>query len=337
MSLPGPGAPHLSYSTPATAPSPRRFSYASVAAGATPYESVAPAVTSTRSYSSSGAVPSVLLPRIPNPSHIQTSTGGALHAPVNIVRSELSQEAIEEDMDAIPSGLQAHSGLGQDGGGIDGTSYFIPSYLQGSPYAEKLQKLHRSKKETQATAAQSRRNKHGSLSTSSSNASLPKMAPSHRGMTHDIVENIPAEPSEGPARLPSRWHYVAKTGGLEIGSSGLDAKFVGQQKLSEHEAAAARTDEPMPRECGIYYFEISVVSKGKEGLISIGFSGSKASLEKLPGWEPDSWAYHGDDGLLLPTEWKAVRSSFRDRRCDWMWSEFLDRPGVLHQEWGLFE
>ena len=31
-------------------------------------------------------------------------------------------------------------------------------------------------------------------------------------------------------------------------------------------------------------------------LIGIGFSGSKASLEKLPGWEPESWAYHGDDG-----------------------------------------
>ena len=31
-------------------------------------------------------------------------------------------------------------------------------------------------------------------------------------------------------------------------------------------------------------------------MIGVGFSGSKASLDKLPGWEPDSWAYHGDDG-----------------------------------------
>ena len=31
-------------------------------------------------------------------------------------------------------------------------------------------------------------------------------------------------------------------------------------------------------------------------MIGVGFSGPKASLEKLPGWEPDSWAYHGDDG-----------------------------------------
>ena len=30
--------------------------------------------------------------------------------------------------------------------------------------------------------------------------------------------------------------------------------------------------------------------------IGVGFSGPKVSLEKLPGWEPDSWGWHGDDG-----------------------------------------
>ena len=34
-------------------------------------------------------------------------------------------------------------------------------------------------------------------------------------------------------------------------------------------------------------------------MIGIGFSGSKASLERLPGWEPESWAYHGDDGKVF--------------------------------------
>lgn len=31
-------------------------------------------------------------------------------------------------------------------------------------------------------------------------------------------------------------------------------------------------------------------------MVAVGFSGPKASLERLPGWESDSWAYHGDDG-----------------------------------------
>jgi hypothetical protein len=30
--------------------------------------------------------------------------------------------------------------------------------------------------------------------------------------------------------------------------------------------------------------------------IGIGFSGKSVPLSRLPGWEPDSWAYHGDDG-----------------------------------------
>lgn len=29
----------------------------------------------------------------------------------------------------------------------------------------------------------------------------------------------------------------------------------------------------------------------------MGFSESKVRLDKLPGWEANSWAYHGDDGL----------------------------------------
>jgi Ran-binding protein 9/10 len=31
-------------------------------------------------------------------------------------------------------------------------------------------------------------------------------------------------------------------------------------------------------------------------MIAVGLAGPKASLERLPGWEQDTWAYHGDDG-----------------------------------------
>lgn len=30
--------------------------------------------------------------------------------------------------------------------------------------------------------------------------------------------------------------------------------------------------------------------------IGIGFSSKSVPLSRLPGWEPESWAYHGDDG-----------------------------------------
>lgn len=31
-------------------------------------------------------------------------------------------------------------------------------------------------------------------------------------------------------------------------------------------------------------------------MIGIGFCGPKVALSRIPGWEPDSYAYHGDDG-----------------------------------------
>lgn len=55
----------------------------------------------------------------------------------------------------------------------------------------------------------------------------------------------------------------------------------------------------MPRAAGIYYFECQVQAKQKEVWIGIGFCGPKTPLERLPGWEQESWAYHGDDGCTF--------------------------------------
>lgn len=86
--------------------------------------------------------------------------------------------------------------------------------------------------------------------------------------------------------------------GLEIMADGTEVRFNGVTKTSD-EAAAVRSDFPMPKEVGIYYFEVTVLSRGKDGYIGIGFSGRKANLNRLPGWEGDSWAYHGDDGYVF--------------------------------------
>lgn len=34
-------------------------------------------------------------------------------------------------------------------------------------------------------------------------------------------------------------------------------------------------------------------------MIGVGFSGPKVALSRIPGWEPDSFAYHGDDGQVF--------------------------------------
>jgi len=41
-----------------------------------------------------------------------------------------------------------------------------------------------------------------------------------------------------------------------------------------------------------WWLDIADISR----MIGIGFSSPKASVERLPGWEQESWAYHGDDG-----------------------------------------
>ncbi|KAF2453509.1 hypothetical protein BDY21DRAFT_388112 [Lineolata rhizophorae] len=225
--------------------------------------------------------------------------------------------------------------------------FFIPSYLRGTRYADRLEEHRRvqmaAQREKDMQAAQVaqasggahqtqqhqlgssigghgfggfRRSPHssapGSLSTSGSSANLHKLggpagpqsgpaAGSHRGLAHDVIERAPPSlVDDAPAPLPSRWSETDKYSGLEIvDADGLELRYTPAGKTHSDEAAAVRADHAMPRACGVYYFEVTMLSKSKEGLVGIGFSGPKVPLSRLPGWEPDSWAYHGDDGYVF--------------------------------------
>ncbi|EAU38602.1 conserved hypothetical protein [Aspergillus terreus NIH2624] len=174
-------------------------------------------------------------------------------------------------------------------------SSFTPSYLRNSRYISRLDAAQRAKAASHRDVFSS---SHASnpLSTSSSQASLPRMAPSHRGMTYDIIERETPGDDDHLLPLPSRWNDSDKYSGLELTNGGLEVRYTGAVNKHDHEAAAVRADNPMPPQCGIYYFEITILSKPKEGMIGIGFSSNKAAVDRLPGWEQESWAYHGDDG-----------------------------------------
>lgn len=134
------------------------------------------------------------------------------------------------------------------------------------------------------------------FSTSPGNA---RLAPSHRGMTYDIIESNPPREEEVLPPLPSRWSEQDKYPGLDIMSDGQDLRYSGSASKAEIEAASVRTDHAMPFGCGIYYFEVEIKQKSKDTAIAVGFSTSEASLERLPGWETHSWGYHGDDGKMF--------------------------------------
>ena len=94
-----------------------------------------------------------------------------------------------------------------------------------------------------------------SLSTSSSSVNLHRMAPSHRGMTYDIVEHQPPTEDDGVPSLPSKWTDADRCGGLEVSTDGTDIRYASTVKSQDQEAAAARTAYPMPTHAGIYYYE----------------------------------------------------------------------------------
>ncbi|CAG7917347.1 unnamed protein product [Penicillium olsonii] len=191
--------------------------------------------------------------------------------------------------ESLPPHSRKYAGLLQSDvshPGLLDPPFLSPSYLRNSRYLSRLETAHRAKLTRESNPP---------LSASPSNAHLPRIAPSHRGMTYDIIEKeLPATDVLSP--LPSQWSSADKFTGLELSNDSLDVRYTGPVHKHDHEAAALRADHPMPPQCGIYYFEVKIESKPKEGMIGIGFSSTKASVERLPGWEQESWAYHGDDG-----------------------------------------
>jgi hypothetical protein len=86
-------------------------------------------------------------------------------------------------------------------------------------------------------------------------------------MTYDIIEREPPSDDDNVMPLPSRWSNSDKYSALELTNGGLELRYPGPANKHDHEAAAVRADHPMPPQCGIYYFEVTILSKPKEGYV----------------------------------------------------------------------
>ncbi|KII86341.1 hypothetical protein PLICRDRAFT_43933 [Plicaturopsis crispa FD-325 SS-3] len=102
--------------------------------------------------------------------------------------------------------------------------------------------------------------------------------------------------------LPTRWSETVRHPSLSVSADGRELAFNGPTGSIDKDAAAARTVHPIPAACGVYYYEVDIVSKGTKGHISIGFAARDVRLSRLPGWEKNSWGYHGDDGYAFAAE-----------------------------------
>ena len=151
--------------------------------------------------------------------------------------------------------------------------FFTPSYLRNSSYAARLNADHQARLASAENddATSNPLSGLSSSSTSSSHGHGPRIALSHRGMTHDVIEREPPSIDDHHIPLPllpSRWSDTDKFPTLETLHGGLEVRYTGPLNKHDHEAAAVRTDNPMPPQCGIYYFEITILSKPKEGYVS---------------------------------------------------------------------
>ena len=158
------------------------------------------------------------------------------------------------------------NGHGYGGLGGNADHFFVPSYLRGSKYVQKLEEAHKAKvlAHRDGSAPSSQPN---SLSTSASSVNLhAKMVPSHRGRPYDLVEKTPLIEDEPLSPLPSKWSTTDKFGALEVTSDGFEVKLTGPKSMNDrdNEASAIRSDHPMPPQCGIYYFEVTVLSRKRE-------------------------------------------------------------------------
>ncbi|KAI6182020.1 hypothetical protein M3Y99_01963500 [Aphelenchoides fujianensis] len=105
--------------------------------------------------------------------------------------------------------------------------------------------------------------------------------------------------------LPRFWNPADKCRLLRLSSDNLKVQYNGKGE-SHRDAAAVRANCSIPRNCGIFYFEIDVLEKGESGFIGIGLCEKNVDINRLPGWETTSYGYHGDDGNFFASSGKGV-------------------------------
>ena len=97
------------------------------------------------------------------------------------------------------------------------------------------------------------------------------------------------------------WNSKDKNSNVEallVGDACLKLNYIGPGKRDE-DSGSTRANHPAPPSAGIFYYEVTILSRGKDGYIGIGFCSAAAILSALPGWHGGSFGYHGDDGCIF--------------------------------------
>lgn len=101
--------------------------------------------------------------------------------------------------------------------------------------------------------------------------------------------------NEEETPLPRAWSTKDKYNYIGLSQNNLRVHYKGHGKTHK-DASSVRATHPIPASCGLYYFEVKIVSKGRDGYMGVGLSAHDVNMNRLPGWDKHSYGYHGDDG-----------------------------------------
>ncbi|XP_057974667.1 ran-binding protein M homolog [Malania oleifera] len=97
---------------------------------------------------------------------------------------------------------------------------------------------------------------------------------------------------------PTELNTINCSGGfLVVSTDKLSVQYTGVN-MHGYDVGAVQANRPAPVKRLVYYFEITVRNAGAKGQIAIGFTTESFKMRRQPGWEANSYGYHGDDGHL---------------------------------------
>lgn len=134
------------------------------------------------------------------------------------------------------------------------------------------------------------------MDDSTSRSSSPFNQSSTNHLTTEQIETLKQlYPYADVNQLPKHWSSKDKANYITLSEDGLKVHYKGIGKTHK-DAAAVRAANPIPQNCLLYYYEVTIISKGRDGYMGIGLAAQGVNMHRLPGWDKQSFGYHGDDG-----------------------------------------
>uniref|UniRef100_A0A3B4WBL8 RAN binding protein 9 n=1 Tax=Seriola lalandi dorsalis TaxID=1841481 RepID=A0A3B4WBL8_SERLL len=87
--------------------------------------------------------------------------------------------------------------------------------------------------------------------------------------------------NENETPLPRSWSPKDKFSYIGLSQNNLRVHYKGHGKTPK-DAASVRATHPIPAACGVYYFEVKIISKGRDGYMGIGLSAQGVNMNRLP-------------------------------------------------------